>query len=80
MEYYGLSKNNNDNITKSVLRREAEYEANLTSRLENSIIFNEEYPNKLCTFVNYDVATPEIEQSLTVQCKRGRSYCASAVC
>jgi hypothetical protein len=64
LEYYGIKGNNNDKVTSSVLKREAEYEAKLVSKLEESIIFCEEYPDKLCTFVNHDIAPPAIEHSL----------------
>ena len=47
-----------------MLNREEEYEELLITRLKETIIFSDDYPDKFVSFVNQNVASHNIENSL----------------
>ena len=63
LDYYGISTGK-ESSSPQMLQREAEYKELLITRLKETIIFRDDYPDKLLSFVNKDVASHNIDNSL----------------
>ena len=64
MEYYGIGTKHKDHISNSELKLEAEYEDQLVAEFTRNHLFEGRNPEKLTTFMNKDVASQAIEDSL----------------
>ena len=63
LDYYGINTGK-ESSSPQMLNREEEYEELLITRLKETIIFSDDYPDKFVSFVNQNVASHNIENSL----------------
>ena len=64
MEYYGVDIQHKDHLSKSELKLEAQYEDRLVAEFTRNHLFEGRNPDKLTTFMNNDVVSQAIEDSV----------------
>ena len=64
MEYYGVHTHHKNHLSKSELKLEAQYEDRPEAEFTRNHLFEGRNPDKLTTFMNNDVASQAIEDSV----------------